>query len=87
MRNRKRIIDIIYRRYDYIHYLLFLLVIVLVTFQNRQVMVTSFGWCWYSENTPQSPDCWSSCNVRWNIDVEGWRVIVVLLWRMYVGMI
>ena len=31
--------------------------------QNRQVIVTSFGCCWYSGGAPQSPDCWSSCNV------------------------
>ena len=47
---------------------MFLLVVVmLVTFQNRQVMMTSFGWCWCSGETPQSPNCWSSCNVRGNI--------------------
>ena len=39
----------------------------LVTFQNGQVMVTSFGWCWCSGETPHSPDRWSSCNVRGNI--------------------
>ena len=55
--------------------------------------MTSFGWCWCSGDYPQSPDCWSSCNVRCNIRMAGggggggWRVIVVLLWRMYVGMI
>ena len=41
----------------------------LVTFQHRQVMVTSFGWCWCSGETPQSPECWSSCNVWGNIGV------------------
>ena len=33
--------------------------------------MTSFGWCWCSGNTPQSPDCWSSCNIRGNIDAGG----------------
>ena len=32
--------------------------------QNRQVIVISFGCCWYSGGAPQSPDFWSSCNVR-----------------------
>ena len=32
-------------------------------FQNREVIVTSFGCYWYSWDSPQSPDCWSSCNV------------------------
>ena len=27
-------------------------------------MVTSFGCYWWSGSTLQSPDCWSSCNVR-----------------------
>ena len=34
-------------------------------------MVTSFGWCWCSGETPQSADCWSSCNVWGNIGVGG----------------
>ena len=42
-----------------------------MTFQNCQVMVTSFGWCWCSGETPQSPNCWSSCNVRGNIGAGG----------------
>ena len=44
-------------------FVLFVLVVVVVMLQNRQVMVTSFGCCWCSGDTPQSPDCWSSCNV------------------------
>ena len=46
----------------------------LATFQNCQVMVTSFGWCCCSSETPPSPGCWSSCNVRGNIgagEMEG----------------
>ena len=39
-------------------------VVSVVMFQNRQVIVTSLGCCWYSGGTTQSPDCWSSCNVR-----------------------
>ena len=27
------------------------------------MIVTSFGCCWYSGGAPQSPDCWSSCNI------------------------
>ena len=33
--------------------------------------MTSFGWCWCSGDTPQSPDCWSSCNVRGNVGAGG----------------
>ena len=33
--------------------------------QNHQVMVTSLGLCcWPGRRVPQSPDCWSSCNIR-----------------------
>ena len=33
--------------------------------QNRQVMVTPLGFCcWPGRRVPQSPDCWSSCNIR-----------------------
>ena len=45
-------------------------VVVVVMYQNRQVMATSFGCCWYSGDAPQSPDCWSSCNV-WGKMVAG----------------
>ena len=39
-------------------------VVVVVMFQNRQLIVTSLGYCWYSGGgSPQSPNCWSSCNV------------------------
>ena len=39
-------------------------VVVVVMFQNRQLIVTFLGYCWYSEGgSPQSPNCWSSCNV------------------------
>ena len=31
------------------------------TFQNRQVMITSFSWCRCSGGTPQNPNCWGSC--------------------------
>ena len=31
-------------------------VVVVVILQNRQVMVTSFGCCWCSEDIPQSSD-------------------------------
>ena len=33
--------------------------------------MTSFCWCWCSGDTPQSPNCWSSCNVGGNIGVGG----------------
>ena len=33
--------------------------------------MTSFDWCWFSRETPQSPDCWSSYNVWGNIGVRG----------------
>ena len=42
-------------------------VFVVVMLQNRQVMVTSFGCCWYSGGAPQGLDCWSSCNVQGKI--------------------
>ena len=55
-------------------------IVVVLMLQNHQVMVTSFGCCWYSGGTPQSPHCWSSCNVWGKIDAEGgWRVIVVVM--------
>ena len=50
--------------------------IVMVMCQNCQVMVISFGYCWYRRGGgggyPQSPDCWSSCNVRGKVDAGGW---------------
>ena len=40
----------------------------LLRLQNRQVMVTSLGRCCSSgTRVPQSPDCWSFCNVRGKI--------------------
>ena len=39
-------------------------IVMMVMYQNRQVIVTSFGCCWYSGGTSQSPDCWSSYNVQ-----------------------
>ena len=36
------------------------LVVVMVMYQNCQVMVTSFGSCWYSGCSPQSPFWWGS---------------------------
>ena len=59
---------------------LFVLVVVVVMFQNHQVMVTSFDWCWCCGDTPQSPDCWSSCNAQEKIvrvEDGGW------LWYCY----
>ena len=46
-------------------------VFVVVMLQNHQVIVTSFGYCWYSGGTPQSLDCWSSCNVRRKMGAGG----------------
>ena len=43
--------------------LLWLFNVVVVMFQNCQVIVTSLGYCWYSKGSPQSPNCWSFCNV------------------------
>ena len=57
-----------------------------VMFQNSQVVVTSFGSCWYSGGAHQSPDCWGSCNVQGKTGTRGWRVIMVSLWKMYVRM-
>ena len=39
-------------------------VVAMVMYQNRQVMLNSFGCCYCSGGAPQSPDVWSSCNVR-----------------------
>ena len=48
----------------YILYIIIIVfVVVVVMFQNRQVIVTSLGYCWYIGGSPQSPNCWSSCNV------------------------
>ena len=60
-------------------------VVVVMMLQNRQVMVTSFGCCWYNGGAPQSLDCWSSCNIWWKMSARGWRGIVILLWKMYLG--
>ena len=46
-------------------------VVVCMMLQDRQVMITSFGCCWYSGGAPQSPDCWSSCNVWEKMDAGG----------------
>ena len=36
-----------------------------VVFQNRQVIVASLSCCcMYSGGTPQSHNCWSSCNLQ-----------------------
>ena len=64
------------------------LVVVMVMYQNCQVMVTSFGSCWYSGCSPQSPDCWRSCTLGAR-EGEGWgewRVIAVSLLKMYARM-
>ena len=45
--------------------------IVVVMYQNRQMVVTSLGCCWYSRGPSQSPDCWSSSNVQRKIGVGG----------------
>ena len=47
-----------------LHIIKIVFVVVLVMFQNHQVIVTSLGYCWYSEGSPQSPSCWSSCNMK-----------------------
>lgn len=49
-------------------------------FQNRQVMVNSLGYCWYSGGPTQRLDSWSSCNVRGKIgvgEIEDGRGIVI----------
>ena len=38
-------------------------IVEVVVCQNCQVIMTSFGCCWYSGGAPQSPNCSSSCNV------------------------
>ena len=64
------------------------LVVVMVMYQNRQVMVTSFGSCWYSGGTSQSPDCWRSCKLgaREGEAWGEWRLIAVSLLKIYVRM-
>ena len=57
-------------------------VVVVVIFQNHQVMVTSFGCCWYSGCSRQSLYCLSSCIFQGKMGVGRWRVIVVLLWKI-----
>ena len=44
---------------------------VVMIFQNHQVIVTSLGCCWYSGDFPQTPNCWSSCNVWRKMDAGG----------------
>ena len=45
----------------YIVIIVFLVVVVI--FQNRLVIVTSLGYCWYIGGSPKIPNCWSSCNI------------------------
>ena len=61
--------------------LIIVFVVVVVMFQNRQVIVTSLGCCWYSGGTPQNLNCGSPYFVwgKMGADGGGWRVIVVLL--------
>ena len=48
----------------FIFYLVFL-VFCVKFLQNRQVMVTYLGLCcWPGRRVSQSPNCWSSCNIR-----------------------
>ena len=38
-------------------------IVVVVMFQNLEVIVTYLGYCWYSGDSSQSPNCWNSCNL------------------------
>ena len=38
-----------------LHIIKIVFVVVLVMFQNHQVIVTSLGYCWYSEGSPKVP--------------------------------
>ena len=60
--------------------------VVIMIYQNHQVMVTSFGCSWYSGCAPQSPDCWSSFNVLGKMVAGGWMMIAVSLLKMYARM-
>ena len=54
-------------------------IFVAVMCQNRQVIIISLGYCWYSGGASQSPDCWS-CNVRGKMgagEMEGDSGIVI----------
>ena len=48
-------------------------VVVVVMFQNCQVIATSLGCCWCSAPTPppQNPGSWSSCNIWWKMGAGG----------------
>ena len=46
-------------------------VFIVVMHQNHQVMVTSFGRCYYSGGAPQSFNCWSSCNIQGKMGAGG----------------
>ena len=49
--------------YDF-YFLFAFYYILCVKFQNHQVIVTSLRLCcWPGRRVPQSPDCWSSCNI------------------------
>ena len=51
--------------YLFIYLFIFILCILDGGLQKHQVIVTSLGrYCRRSGGVPQSPDCWSSCNVR-----------------------
>ena len=64
-------------------------VVVVMMLQNRQVMVTSFGCCWYSGGAPRVliVGVPAISRARWVLGWGGWRVILILLWKMYVRIV
>ena len=56
---------------DILYIILIAFVVVAVMFQNRQVIVNSLDYCWYSGGSPQSLNYWSSCNVWRKMGVGG----------------
>ena len=50
--------------YDFYFLFAFYYILCVKFLQNHQVIVTSLGLCcWPGRRVPQSPDCWSSCNI------------------------
>ena len=59
--------------------IIIVLLVVVMMFQYCQVIVTSLGCCWYGEYAPR-------VLIVGKMDAGRWRVIAVLLLKMYMKM-
>ena len=78
--SRNRIFDII------IVIINIVFVVVVVMLQNHKVIVTSFSCCPCSGDIPRVLTVRVPATSRGRWVQGGWRMIVVLLWKMYVRM-